>query len=73
MPLTAHAFRAAEGAAPAGSGRGLAALAPGRRRLGPSLSALEKEQQGWDKAQAEKCSGLERRARGGSGITGAQR
>lgn len=53
--------------AQAGSGRGLGAVGPGRQNLGPVLLAvlvaLEKEQQGWDKAESEKCSGLERQGR----------
>lgn len=50
-------------------------MGPGTRQdLGlVLLEVLGKEQQGWDKAQLEKGSGLERQRRGGSGITGEQR
>lgn len=76
MPFMAHAFRAGEGA---GSGW----ERPGARSAGTRqdfvgllllevLVRLEKVQQGWDKAQFEKRSGLERQGRGGSGITGVR-
>lgn len=66
MPFMAHAFRAGEGA---GSGweRPGARSGGTRQDLGllllAVLVALEKEQQGRDKAQFEKRSGLERQGR----------
>lgn len=66
MPSIAHAFRGLRAQVGAGSAPRLRAMAPGRVWGCLELAvlvALEKELQGWDKAQFGECSGLERQGR----------